>query len=180
MTPIKEDQLNVMLIEYVTHLIERTFKLKFIQNWIIKKVQINIADDSKSPKEYLQEEKLAYDKKHGLPEPKIYHQENKTTCSECEKLPEKLERMIMLGGKYGWKFIEQQTNPPMISFTKENMRINVYHTTMTVGTCITHPKKKKTQLYRKRVSLPILEKIFENPRVHTGRGYYGKSERQAK
>lgn len=55
-------------------------------------------------------------------------------------------------------------------------RINVYRkgnrSTFTVGTAINHPTKGKTQLFRKNVNPEQLQKIFENPRVHTGKGYY--------
>lgn len=46
---------------------------------------------------------------------------------------------------------------------------------MTVATCINHPKQGKTQLFRKNVSFDELDKIFKNPRVHTGKGYQTKS-----
>jgi hypothetical protein len=52
-------------------------------------------------------------------------------------------------------------------------RINVYYTTGTVGTCLNHPKRGKTQLFRRNITtLGALREIFENPRVHTGDGYY--------
>lgn len=60
----------------------------------------------------------------------------------------------------------------MISFKKGSTRINVYYTTGTVGTCLNHPKHGKTQLFRRNVSVSTLRAIFENPRTHTGTGYY--------
>jgi len=51
-------------------------------------------------------------------------------------------------------------------------RINVYYTTGTVGTCINHPHRGKSQLFRRNQSLDDIEAIFANPRVHTGEGYY--------
>ena len=63
----------------------------------------------------------------------------------------------------------------MISFVKvingDQARINIYLTKMTVGTCINHPRKGKTQLFRKRVDAKLMERIFINPRVHTAKGY---------
>lgn len=80
--------------------------------------------------------------------------------------------------KYGWHEIKWEDNTRMISFAKEidgyNARINVYTTKMTVGTCINHPKRGKTQLFRKHVTPEEMVKIFENPRVHTRKGYYEK------
>eukprot|EP01032_Pedospumella_encystans_P013611 gene13611-15661_t len=51
-------------------------------------------------------------------------------------------------------------------------KINVYYTTGTVGTCVEHPISGKTQLFRRKVSYETLQRIFQNPRVHTGKGYY--------
>lgn len=78
--------------------------------------------------------------------------------------------------KYGWKKIKSQ-DPTMISFLKtyvENRaRINVWEGRKgrTVGTYLTHPKQGKTQLFRRKVTDSELVKIFENPRIHTGKGY---------
>ena len=60
---------------------------------------------------------------------------------------------------------------------KETMtcRLNIYYSTMTVGTCLNHPKKGKTQLFRKNVwNVDLLENLFFNPRFHTRKGYYKK------
>lgn len=48
--------------------------------------------------------------------------------------------------------------------------VTFYKPVFTVQTAINHPKKGKTQLNRKGVTMELLEKIFENPRIHT----YGK------
>lgn len=45
--------------------------------------------------------------------------------------------------------------------------ISYYAPILTVQTAINHPKKGKTQLNRKGVKMELLEKIFENPRIHT-------------
>lgn len=50
------------------------------------------------------------------------------------------------------------------------IRINIFWTTGTVGTCLDHPRQGKTQLFRRHVDLSTLREIFKNPRVHTG--YY--------
>ena len=64
----------------------------------------------------------------------------------------------------------------VISFRKTSgtglIRINVYWTTGTVGTCIDHPRQGKTQLFRRNIDLATLREIFRNPRLHTGSGYY--------
>ena len=67
----------------------------------------------------------------------------------------------------------------VISFSKRDelddstfIRINVYWTTGTVGTCLNHPRQGKTQLFRRNVDLLTLRLIFKNPRHHTGYGYH--------
>ncbi|KAL7470846.1 hypothetical protein ACHAXS_011127 [Conticribra weissflogii] len=69
----------------------------------------------------------------------------------------------------------------VISFQKldqidDSVRINVYWTTGTVGTCLNHPRQGKTQLFRRDVDVSGLREIFRNPRVHTGVGYYEKEK----
>jgi hypothetical protein len=50
-------------------------------------------------------------------------------------------------------------------------RFNVYYSTGTVGTYLNHPRQGKTQLFRRNVSLDLLQDIFNNPRIHTDFGY---------
>lgn len=70
----------------------------------------------------------------------------------------------------GWN--EIKGNDSMLSFKKNDNRINVYYTTGTVATCLNHPKRGKTQLFRRNVGAGMLERIFRDPRIHTGKGYY--------
>lgn len=85
------------------------------------------------------------------------------------------ERILRLAKKHQWDFLEEQPGIGLISFSKifggHPARINVYTTKMTVGTAIHHPKQGKTQMFRRDVSLELLDKLFENPRQHTGKGY---------
>lgn len=67
--------------------------------------------------------------------------------------------------------IKHNETSKVVIFQKEDIKINVYYTTGTVGTCLNHPRQGKTQLFRRGVSLDTLEDIFVNPRIHTGRGY---------
>lgn len=80
--------------------------------------------------------------------------------------------------KYGWRFIKWQKDIKMISFKKDTSRINIYITKMTVATSVEHPKYGKAQLYRRNVSFDLLKKIFENPRVHTCKGYFLKEDKK--
>ncbi len=86
------------------------------------------------------------------------------------------EQVNKIAEDKGWKMITWQEDIAMASFYKEKMRVNVYLTTMSVATSLDHPKKGKTQLFRKKVNLKLLTRIFENPRVHTGSGYYTKNQ----
>jgi hypothetical protein len=80
----------------------------------------------------------------------------------------------LIANKYGWLLLCRQEENYMISFYKEDMRINVWYTKMTVATCLNHPVQGKTQLFRRKVSDKLLHKIFEYPRVHTHKGYFTK------
>lgn len=90
------------------------------------------------------------------------------------KFSQNISRIRMLADRHKWLEIAFMTNNRTISFRKGKDRINVYYSTMTVGTCLAHPKQGKTQLFRKKVQFDELDKIFENPRTHTGKGYHRK------
>ncbi|MEZ5017372.1 MAG: hypothetical protein R2800_09995 [Flavipsychrobacter sp.] len=79
-----------------------------------------------------------------------------------------------LAAKYKYDCIDFQESIGMASYSDGATRVNIYLTTMTVSTSLKHPKKGKTQLFRKNVSTKQLEQIFNNPRQHTGKGYYKK------
>jgi len=65
------------------------------------------------------------------------------------------------------EFIESRR---VISFRNslEQIRINVYYTTKTVGTCLDHPRKDKSQLFRKNCTNLDLVEIMRNPQVYKG------------
>lgn len=80
-----------------------------------------------------------------------------------------------IADKFEYAFVMSDQNTGMLSFRKESkrdgvIRIDIYITKMTVTTSLTHDKKGKSQLIRKNVSDSTLFSIFENPRVHTGKG----------
>jgi hypothetical protein len=90
------------------------------------------------------------------------------------------QKICKIAAGHGWNHIK--TQEWCYNFDKgegdDRMTINVYwtkktamgwETNFTVQTSLNHPKKGKTQLNRKFVSMNLLEKIFENPRVHTHR-----------
>lgn len=91
---------------------------------------------------------------------------------------ERMQQITDLAEKHTWWVFDYQENLGMISFSKATQdglcRLNIYITKMTVGTSLDHPKKGKTQLFRRSVDKTLLTSIFKNPRVHTNRGYQKK------
>ena len=82
-----------------------------------------------------------------------------------------IEKIREIAAEGEWPEIDHQENIYMLSFKRAETRINVYYSTMTVGTCLNHPKKGKTQMYRRNVNEAELRKILANPRVHLNKGY---------
>ena len=81
-----------------------------------------------------------------------------------------------LAKKHGWTE-EVAKDPTVLIFNRYvggKQQVNVWYTTGTVATSLKHPNKGRTQLYRKSVTMELLAKIFENPRVHTDLGYYSR------
>ena len=89
-------------------------------------------------------------------------------------LTEIKEKVVSIARQNMYVINDWQPEQGTIIFTSGAVKIVVYLTTMTVATCISHPKKGKTQLFRKNVSFEQLFKLFKNPRTHTGKGYYEK------
>jgi hypothetical protein len=85
-----------------------------------------------------------------------------------------MQAVMKIAFYYGWDYIDYQDDIEMISYSREDCRMNIYLTTMTVATALNHPYKGKTQLFRKNVSLNLLEKLMMYPRLHTKKGYYTK------
>jgi hypothetical protein len=90
---------------------------------------------------------------------------------------QRIEQIQLLGKVYGWVQIQHDENSNMLGFTRKGKRVNVWYSKMTVGTSLDHPFKGKTQLFRQNVSMKLMEFIFNNPRVHTDKGYYTKTQR---
>ena len=86
------------------------------------------------------------------------------------KLP--IDVIEALAKTNGFHRIDFQENIGMLSYSDGSTRINIYLTKMTVSTCLRHPKKGPTQLFRKNIDYNMLREIFKYPRKHTGRGYY--------
>lgn len=50
--------------------------------------------------------------------------------------------------------------------------------TFRVKTSLNHPRKGRTVLDRMDIDWKQLERIFKNPRVHTGKGWYNKKKKK--
>lgn len=85
---------------------------------------------------------------------------------------DRVHQIIKWGKARGWVNPIIKVDGHMLSMFKGEMRMNVYYTTLTVATCLNHPTKGKTQLFRKNVSAKELVQIMDNPRIHAGKGYY--------
>jgi hypothetical protein len=95
--------------------------------------------------------------------------------------PVPLPEIRQLAAAHGWEEIGINAASKVISFRDADCstRLNVYYTTMTVGSALLHPVMGKTQLFRRDCSKEDLQKIFDNPRVHTkGKGYQLLKQKQ--
>lgn len=70
-----------------------------------------------------------------------------------------------------WTEVYHNEKSRIVSFVRDDARINVYYTTETVATVLDHPSRGRSQLFRAEVDLSMLEQLFDNPRMHTGVGY---------
>lgn len=86
-------------------------------------------------------------------------------------IDDRIKKINSIAVKTGYQSLGYQENIGMLSYKKGDARINVYCSKMTVATCMNHPKKGKTQMFRRCVDMELLQKIFDNPRIHTGLGY---------
>jgi hypothetical protein len=81
-------------------------------------------------------------------------------------------RLDGLATTHGWKKLSTETSrAAMTSYSRQDMRLNFWLSTGTVGSYLDHPHQGKTQLFRREVDMKQAEDIFVNPRVHTGAGY---------
>ena len=103
----------------------------------------------------------------GSPRQKICRRRHNDSCLKIKDI-RRLSRI------YGYREVQLNEESCVIAFTQESQhtRINIYYTTGTVSTSITHPRRGKSQLFRRKVSFEQLADIFADPRVHTGKGYF--------
>lgn len=79
-----------------------------------------------------------------------------------------LEKVRAAAKARGYEEVQFNESSRVIGFRRADERVNVYYTTGTVGTALAHPRKGKTQLFRRNCSMERLLKIFDDPRTHTG------------
>lgn len=85
-----------------------------------------------------------------------------------------LKRVRAAAEEFGWEEVAYTPASRVIGFCRDGDRINVYYTTGTVGTCVDHPTRGRTQLFRRDRDWDGLRALLDNPRAHTGDGYYRK------
>lgn len=102
--------------------------------------------------------------------------------TDIEKIQKRLEALRFVATHYGWQEIQHDDYQQLVCFKHPDRpecgRINVWYKRMTVGTALAHPYRGKTQLFRRFVKPKEMQKIFINPRTHTGRGYYTRKEHE--
>ena len=89
-----------------------------------------------------------------------------------------LDEVKRIARNEGCALISYSKESRVISFCKAGslmIRIDIFWTTGTVGTCLGHQRQGKTQLFRRNVDLSTLREVFKNPREHTGSGYYTRN-----
>jgi hypothetical protein len=91
-----------------------------------------------------------------------------------------LSQLRITASCYGAEEIYFNDVSKIISFQIEYARVNVYYSTATVGTCLDHPVTGKTQLFRRNQTISMMASIFEDPRVHTGVGYFKSKSKKRK
>lgn len=109
---------------------------------------------------------------------------NQEVTSLKEAIPglaDRIDEVIFYADINGWNLVQVDQKTYMLGFRqgeRKHPRINVYLTKSTFVTQIEHPKRGKSQLFRRNVPEKDYPRIFENPRVHTGRGYYRRDQRK--
>jgi len=82
----------------------------------------------------------------------------------------------LMAERHGWNFVQHQESQKKLRFDRitDHTVIDVWYSRMTVCTILNHPTQQRTALYRKRLSMDMIEDVFKNPRIHTNVGYQKK------
>lgn len=66
--------------------------------------------------------------------------------------------------KYGWKFLSEEK---VMIFGNKEVQLRIDAIKLTIETELIHPHKGETKLVRQgEFTMPLVEKIFRNPRAH--------------
>ena len=86
-----------------------------------------------------------------------------------------LEKINKLATQEKWECVFTNRMDSVASFCVERggetIRVNVFYDVAIVGIMFGHPRMGQTSSFCSNVNLSELQKIFRNPRVHTGHGY---------
>ncbi|KXZ51160.1 hypothetical protein GPECTOR_13g647 [Gonium pectorale] len=75
----------------------------------------------------------------------------------------------------GWTYTGHNSNSRVAFYENDaGVKLDYYYTTGTTKTSMDHPKRGSTQLFRRDLSEREYNAVLDNPRVHTGKGYYTK------
>jgi len=78
----------------------------------------------------------------------------------------------------GWEKLPVQ-QLAMASYRKDGVGLNFYLLTGTLGSVLDHPRQGKTQLFQRNIQdAKEVSTSFDDPRQHTGMGYYTKEKEQ--
>ena len=81
-----------------------------------------------------------------------------------------------IANRHGWRFVGQWQDQPVLEFKRMADKLLVNVEKRRVTSILYHDRFKgrfgATRLMREDVTDELLQKIFENPRVHTDKGRY--------
>ena len=97
-----------------------------------------------------------------------------SSTTSTHRAKERLKLVDNLRTQYHWDVTGFHVSNYIVNLKRDGVKMNVYLSTGTVQTSMDHPTKGKTQLNRKRCSDRTIHCIFQNPRVHTKKGYHKK------
>lgn len=82
-------------------------------------------------------------------------------------------QIAQLAMLFGYRIDTVNAATSYVSFVKDDIKLLVYFKKKgyTVASCILHPESGKTQLIRKNIDYSTVRQIFENPRIHTKKGF---------
>ena len=96
-----------------------------------------------------------------------------------------LDSIRRMANRHGFREIQFNETSRVVAFETTptgtpgpKCRVNVYYTTGTVATCLDHPRRGKTQLFRRDQTSDDLDALFRDPRRHTGAGYFRNRSKQ--